>query len=138
MGTWEAGRLAGNARVREHSQAQFLLSLSISCGSHRSKTLRQHCELQALVCKLASLYEYMFICSKSLQDCVFAIGKPERQCAKFHTVAASNILKITCHDHCIIACSRHIYMGVVLRTHPVNGESHIQGNDSGGCNSVII
>jgi len=28
----------------------------------------------------------------------------------------------------IIACSRHVYMGVVLRAHPVRGESHIQRN----------
>ena len=31
-------------------------------------------------------------------------------------------------DHVIIACSRHIYMGVILRAHPVRGESHIQRN----------
>jgi len=31
-------------------------------------------------------------------------------------------------DHSIIACSRHVHMGVVLRAHPVRGESHIQRN----------
>jgi len=30
--------------------------------------------------------------------------------------------------HSIIACSCHIYMGVVFRAHPVRGESHIQRN----------
>jgi len=35
------------------------------------------------------------------------------------------------HDHSIIACSRHVYMGVVLRAHPVRGESHIQPNANG-------
>jgi len=40
-------------------------------------------------------------------------------------------IEITCHDHCIIACSHHIYMGVVLRAHPVRGESRIQHNANG-------
>ena len=30
------------------------------------------------------------------------------------------------HDHSIIACSRHTLMGVILRTHPICGESCIQ------------
>jgi len=30
----------------------------------------------------------------------------------------------------IIACSRHIYMGVILRALPVRGESHFQRNAS--------
>jgi len=37
-------------------------------------------------------------------------------------------IEITCHDHSILACSRHIYMGVILCAHPVRGESHIQRN----------
>ena len=28
----------------------------------------------------------------------------------------------------VIGCSRHIYMGVILRAHPVRGEPHIQRN----------
>jgi len=35
------------------------------------------------------------------------------------------------HEHSIIACLRHIYIGVVLRAHYVRGESHIQRNASG-------
>jgi len=31
-------------------------------------------------------------------------------------------------DHSIIACLRHICMGVILCAHPVRGESHIQRN----------
>jgi len=31
-------------------------------------------------------------------------------------------------DHSIIACSQHIYMGAILRTHPLRSESHIQRN----------
>ena len=34
-------------------------------------------------------------------------------------------------DHTIIACSHHMYLGFILRTHPVRGESHIQGNTTG-------
>jgi len=37
-------------------------------------------------------------------------------------------MQITRRDHSIIACSRHIHMGVVLRVHPVRGESCIQRN----------
>ena len=39
--------------------------------------------------------------------------------------------EITRHDHSSIACFRHIYMGVILRAHPVLGESHIQHNANG-------
>jgi len=35
------------------------------------------------------------------------------------------------HNPSIIACSCHIYMDVVLHTHPVRGESHIQRNANG-------
>jgi len=45
-------------------------------------------------------------------------------------------MDITRRDHCIIACSHHVYMGVVLRTHPVRGESHIQ-RQRRGCNAAI-
>ena len=82
---------------------------------------------------------------------------PSGKCAKLHTVAASNnrdhttrslssspfartincspgsqrLLEVTHQDHSIIACSRHLYVGVILRPHPVRGESHIQRNASG-------
>jgi len=35
-------------------------------------------------------------------------------------------IEITCHDQCIIACSCHIYIGIVLCAHPASSESHIQ------------
>jgi len=79
------------------------------------------------------------------------------KCAKLHTVAASNnrdhkitlVITISKYyqlftsftsiirdhsprslhwDHSICAYSRHICMGVILRVHPVRGESHIQCN----------
>jgi len=34
-------------------------------------------------------------------------------------------------NHSIVACSRHIYLGIVLRAHPVRGESHVQRNVNG-------
>ena len=37
-------------------------------------------------------------------------------------------IEITRRAHSIIACSRHIYMGVVLHAHLVRDESHIQHN----------
>jgi len=36
--------------------------------------------------------------------------------------------EITRHNRSVIACSCHIYMGVILRPHPIRGESHIQRN----------
>jgi len=58
-----------------------------------------------------------------------AMGKPERQVRKALWQQAT--IKITCYDHSIIACPRHIYMGVILHAHPVHGESHIQRNVDG-------
>jgi len=58
---------------------------------------------------------------------IVAIGKPERQVRKA-SHCGSKQQEITCHDHAVIACSRHIYMGVMFRAHPVRGESHIQRN----------
>ena len=40
-------------------------------------------------------------------------------------------VEFTCHDHSIIACSRHLMYGVVLHAHSVRGESHIQRNTTG-------
>ena len=51
--------------------------------------------------------------------------------AQSFTLSHQATIEITCHDHSIIACSRHIDMGVVLRAHPVRGESNIQRNPSG-------
>ena len=52
-----------------------------------------------------------------------AIGTPERQCAKFHTVAASNNRD---RDHFNIACSGHLHISAILSAHPVRGVSRIQ------------
>jgi len=37
-------------------------------------------------------------------------------------------IEIMRRTHSIIACSCHLYMGVILRDHPVRGESHTQHN----------
>ena len=37
-------------------------------------------------------------------------------------------IEITRQDHSIIACSRHMYNGVILHAHPIRGESHNQHN----------
>jgi len=37
-------------------------------------------------------------------------------------------IEITRRNHSVIACSRRIYIGVILRAHPVRGESHIKRN----------
>jgi len=54
--------------------------------------------------------------------------KARAECAQSFTLWQQETIEITCHDHSIIACSRHIYMGVVLRVHSVRGERRIQRN----------
>ena len=39
-------------------------------------------------------------------------------CAQSFTLWQQVPIEMTCHDHFIIACSRHVYMGVVLHAHP--------------------
>jgi len=75
--------------------------------------------------------------SKSLHfrisaQCLSTVGCKQ----PLRTVAIGNLerqvtIEIMRHDHSIIACSRHIYMGVVLRAHSVRGESHIQRSANG-------
>ena len=55
---------------------------------------------------------------------------PSGMCANLRTVAASKI-EIMLAISLIIACSRYIYYGVILRAHPVRGESHNQRNTTG-------
>jgi len=57
-------------------------------------------------------------------DATAAIGEPE-QANKAHNMAASNN-KYHTHDHSIIACSHHLYMGAILGPNPICGESCIQ------------
>jgi len=47
-------------------------------------------------------------------------------------------IEITQRDHSIIACSRHIYNGFILRTHPVRGESHNQRNTIGEVATISL
>ena len=56
--------------------------------------------------------------------------KARAACAQSFTLWQQATIDITYHDHSLIACSRHIYMGVVLHAHPVRAESHIQRNAS--------
>ena len=70
------------------------------------------------------------LCVKAATDTTFtfwwqhhfvAIGKPEWQVRKsLHWQQAT--IEITHRGHSIIACLRHIYMGVVARAHSVHGE----------------
>ena len=48
--------------------------------------------------------------------------------AQSFTLWQQEATEITRRDHCAIASSRHIFMGVVLRA---RGESHIQRNANG-------
>jgi len=56
---------------------------------------------------------------------IVAIGKPEWQ-VREASHCGSKQQQIS--DHSIIAYSCHIHLGVILRGHPVRGDSHIQRN----------
>ena len=59
--------------------------------------------------------------------CIVAIGKPKWQvCKASHSVSKQQQRLLY---YCLFA--PHVYMGVILRAHPVRGESHIQCNASG-------
>jgi len=59
-----------------------------------------------------------------------AIGKPGRQVRKASHCGSKQQYKSP-DEITIIACSRHIYVGVIIHAHPVRGESHIQRNVNG-------
>jgi len=62
--------------------------------------------------------------SLTITDAV-AIGKPERQVRNAsHCGSKQEVIR---RKHSIIACSCHVYMGVILHAHilPVRGESHV-------------
>jgi len=46
-------------------------------------------------------------------------------CSIVHIIVLAEIAR---HDHSIIACSRHIFMGVVLRAHSVHGANGFRFN----------
>ena len=54
--------------------------------------------------------------------------KAQAESAQNFTLWQQATIEITWQDHSIIACSYHIYMGVILHAHPVRGELHIQRN----------
>ena len=58
---------------------------------------------------------------------IISIGKPEQS----FTLWQQATVEFPRREHSIIACSCHIYMGVVLRAHSVRGEPRIQRNASG-------
>ena len=57
--------------------------------------------------------------------------KSRAACAQSFASWQQETIEFTCHDHSVIACSRHIYLCVVLHAHPVRGESHNQRNTTG-------
>jgi len=57
---------------------------------------------------------------------VVTISKYYQLFTSFTSIIRGNSPRSVHRDHSIIACLCHINMGVILRTHPVRGESHIQ------------
>jgi len=47
------------------------------------------------------------------------------------SLGSQALFEVTHGYHSIIACSHHVYIGVVCRTHSVHGEPRIQRNASG-------
>jgi len=62
--------------------------------------------------------------------CYCCNRKARAACAQSVTLWQQATIEIMRRNHSIIACSHHIYMGVVLRAHLVRGETHIQRNAS--------
>ena len=57
---------------------------------------------------------------------VVTISKYYQLFTSFTSIIRGNSPRSVHRDHSIIACLCHINMGVILCTHPVRGESHIQ------------
>ena len=79
-------------------------------GKHRHLMMR---------CK----YQNQCIDAKRKANLLFRSESRRGMCAKLRTVAA---IETTRRDHSVIACSRHVYMDVILSSLPVCGESRIQ------------
>jgi len=62
---------------------------------------------------------------------VVTIRKCDQLFTSFTSIIRGHSPRSLHRDHIIIACSRHIHMGVILHAHPFRGESHIQRNASG-------
>jgi len=61
---------------------------------------------------------------------------PSGMCAMLRTAAQATI-EIMLAISLTIACSRYIYYGVILRAHPVRGESHNQRNTTGKVATLV-
>ena len=62
---------------------------------------------------------------RSLGDSSCCDRQARAACVQRFTLCQQATIETTRRDHSIIACSRQIYMGVVLRAHPVCGEPRI-------------
>jgi len=60
-----------------------------------------------------------------------AIGKARVASAQSFELWQQATTEFTRRDHSIIACSRHVYIGVVLRVYSVRGKPRSQRNASG-------
>jgi len=63
--------------------------------------------------------------------------KARAACAQCFTLWQQATVEITRRDHSIIACSHHVCMGVVLRSHSVRGEPRIQRNARGVVPTIV-
>ena len=63
--------------------------------------------------------------------------KARAACAQSFALLQQATIEITRRNHSIIASSRHMYMGVIHRAHPVRGESHIQRNANGEVAALV-
>jgi len=119
-------------KSHSHGQVWILVNVAVDDGTKHKMwqtegapnpkgSLRRQAEALARI-----LYWLIEMETSERRRCCYRKA-PSGKCAKLHTVAASS-KEITCHDHSIILCSRHICMGVVLRAQVVRGESHVQRN----------
>jgi len=88
-----------------------------------------HCQLVSLLRddSVLLLYIRWVIWNKSINQ-LFQLESLSGKCANVHTVASNNRDQMPWSLYYWLFGSRHIYLGVILCTHPVHGESHIQCN----------
>ena len=68
---------------------------------------------------------------RSPDKIIVTIKKYNQLFTRFTSIVRGHSPRSLQRDHSIIACSRHTYMGAVLRAYPVHSEPHIQRNANG-------
>jgi len=96
--------------------------------SHGLQNVKQFASTKLVLISTMSSLKTKIDCKCLLLCCD---RKARAACAQSFTLWQQATIEFTRRNHSIIACSRHVYMGVVLCAHSVRGESRIQRNTTG-------